>query len=456
MKSLETFSGLQEVLQPASGGVVGVGNNIYHSLGLLEIMPEARAVCNDEDTLLPVLQKKGYNIFCLEQSLGQKNTVFRNTANLLSHERVLKYLQNSNSQQPYLYIAKPSRKIEVLTQKNKWEVLGASSRANRFFESKVAFSRFLQKTDFPTYPREILFISEDNLTQVGSKFGWPLVIQFDRGVAGAGTFFVKKEDVSAFVKKHKSRQAVSSPFVEGKTVTLNGVVLKDGVVIGAPFLQISNETKLNKNESGTCGNDYGCDLGLSQKEMQVIFDTSHSLGEKMREFGFRGMFGLDFLVGDKVLLVEVNARPPASVPTFTFLEKIKDEVPLLGLHIADFLGIDLPLSCKDLSWQKMNAEHSGSKLILRNPKSETVELKRELAAGVYQFGKKLKFLSSDYSFFNLTGEDNFLLWTAGKGKNVNENMEIATLIFPNSVTTNGKLGSDFIDITQGVKKALGF
>ena len=83
----------------------------------------------------------------------------------------------------------------------------------------------------------------------------------------------------------------------------------------------------------------------------------------MKNCGYRGYFGLDFQINEateKVYLSENNARLTASTQFWTRLEIDQSVVPLLGYHLATFLGRRIsPNYITDISI-------CGSQLILRN------------------------------------------------------------------------------------------
>ena len=84
---------------------------------------------------------------------------------------------------------------------------------------------------------------------------------------------------------------------------------------------------------------------LTKKQIKDINGLSQKVGIIMKEKGYKGFFGLDFLVegdSDKIYLSEVNARLTASTSFYTYLEKGLGRTPLLIYHIASFLEKDIP------------------------------------------------------------------------------------------------------------------
>ncbi|MFC1721799.1 hypothetical protein ACFL0Z_02720 [Patescibacteria group bacterium] len=458
MKKMETFSDCQELLAPAAADLFAVGNTVYHGLGMWELVPAATIVCLDDDDLQRRVQADGGQVFSLEERLQKQNVIFRNTAKLLAQEEVISFLK-SRSDHPQLYISKPIKRLEIMAGKFGWELLGASSKLNKLFEDKVSFVKIMSAVGGDEIPREVCLIRKSRLESLGKKYGWPLAVQFSHGLAGAGTFFVEPDTLAEFVSQHEGKEGVVAPKLagRGKTITLNACVLPQGVILGAPFLQISGVSYLNKNEGGTCGNDYGVNLEIDQQQRRQVFEETMRIGELMRKQGYRGLFGIDYVVGDKVWLIEVNARPPASVPTYTQGEHDRNEVSLLGLHLLDSLGIPFDIDIDKLNDQKFHALLKGSKLIFRNLTSEAVTFSQDFSAGVYEIGgqEEFEFNRPATSLTALQDDKEALFWSVKSGKQVNSNIELATLILPRPATaTDGNLSVKVSELVAKLSKKL--
>jgi glutathione synthase/RimK-type ligase-like ATP-grasp enzyme len=457
MNQLTNFADCQKLLAAAADPVLAVGNNAYHGLGLAELLDDPKIVCADDDYLSRQLQADGVKVFSLERNLGKQNVIFRSTAGLLRQPATENFLKQQSGQ-PQLYIPKPSPRLEKLAQAKSWRLLSSQAPLNRQFEDKIEFTKLLQETKISPAPRAVTIISVDNLRAAVAKFGRPLVVQFSRGLAGAGTYFLQTEDdLKKLAAQTAGRAAVIAKKLSGPTVTLNAVVIESGVVVGAPFLQISNEPQLNSHPGGTGGNDYAVDLKLTSWQRQQIFDQTIAAGEIMRRQGYRGLFGIDFIAGDKICMIEINARPTASVPTFTQLEKINQEIPLLGLHLLDWLQIPFQLDIASVNQEKFAARHQASKLIFRNTEPVTVTARADYKAGVYKISETgdLSWLRPATSVAALQNSSETLLWSVRPGKKVSPNIELATMILSRPVTDGqGRLLPEIKKIISTVKVKL--
>ncbi len=445
---IKNFSDCQKLLAKEASNIFAVGLSAYHALGLLELIPEANVICLEDDGLVDNLLAEGKSIFCLEREIGDISSFERNTKSLLWHEKTQSFVRKK-TKNPKLYFSHSSIAIEsLLADDSETTVLNADAKTSRSFENKILFWKLLEENSIHNPSRGELRVSPDNLKGAGWKFGWPLVVQSSLGIAGAGTEFLDENEVRGFARDSLNKKVLVSEYIKGKTVTLNAVVSGEKVVVGEPFLQITGEGNLNANIGGTGGNDYGVELNLSQDQKGEIISVTKKVGRLMKEKGFKGLFGLDFIVdgNGEIFLIECNARPPASVPTYTQIESQTDVVSLLGLHLLEFL--DIPFGVEENPQFALE----GSKLILRNTEDCEVMINSNLKAGAYN--RDLEFVRTETNFTKLDPGE-ILVFPGKKGNKVNPNIELAIVHYPESVfEPNGKLQCDVLKLIQRLREKL--
>lgn len=434
IKKITNFADCQKLLAPLAGDIFALGNSVYHGLGIHEILPTAKLICLDDDNLLPELQRDKATVFSLMAEGTPAKEVFRSSANLLGAEGVRAFIKK-NSAQPRLYVPKVSRRLEIQAQAVGAQLLGASSELNHLFEDKISFTKKMAEWRLASAPRQDIEIFQSVLWDAAQSWGWPLVLQFNRGIAGEGTKFLENQkELIAFAAQNEGRRAVMAKYIKGKTVTLNACATRFGTVIGKPFWQITGETALNRNRGGTGGNDYCADLGLSQQQLDEVYRLTKFIGDKMIAAGYRGLFGLDLMVEEKITVIEINARPTASIPTYTQLEHAHEEIPLLGLHLLEFLSVPYELDVDQLNAAKAQSDYRGSKIIVRNTLDQPVVVRRDLAPGIYDWiEENLVFRRPAYRLTDVAETGECLVWTAKAGRQVNVNIEMVIVYFRQSV-----------------------
>jgi formate-dependent phosphoribosylglycinamide formyltransferase (GAR transformylase) len=189
----------------------------------------------------------------------------------------------------------------------------------------------------------------------------PLVVQWAHGHSGDGTVLVNSQaDLDAIQKKFPERPAKASSLIIGPSFTLNVVVESperakgEGIHIGNISCQLTGIAPFTDNIFTTVGNDWSIshDL-LSEEELEEAMALARKMAMKMRESGWKGLFGLD-IMRDKergrLYLIEINARQPASVAFESQIQESNRARGLPGLtifeaHVKALLGepVDRPI-----------------------------------------------------------------------------------------------------------------
>ncbi len=155
----------------------------------------------------------------------------------------------------------------------------------------------------------------------------PYILQWAHSHTGEGTLYV--EDISPIKEKFPEREARITQYIEGPVFTVN-VVVGDKIEIGNISSQITGLQPYTENRFASVGNDWSIP---SPKE--EIKEIALKVGERMRAAGWKGLFGIDVVHGDRVYLLEINARQPASATYESTLQKTNT---IFENHIKALLG----------------------------------------------------------------------------------------------------------------------
>ncbi len=168
----------------------------------------------------------------------------------------------------------------------------------------------------------------------------------------------------------------------------------------------------------------------------------------MREKGYLGFFGLDFLIDKQtkeVFLSENNARLTASTSFYTQLELKSEQIPLLAYHLLAFSNQNLLKGLPDR--QRVN-KIEGGEIIARNIFSQPIEVIKSLSTGIYD--KDFSLENESYCL-NDADKDDFWLNVAGEGRIVNPEIEMIKInTYGKVCDSKGDLNKVFGNI---VKKA---
>lgn len=405
-------------------------NDAKVALGLEKIIPNYHIVCIDDNSIIDYLIEDGVKVFCYERATGKRNCLFRSSSLLVAQPEVQKYLEQEvpDGKLAALFF-KPCGNPFAKFSQFKVTLLNNSPSINWPLENKIAFfERF--SLDFPLPPGEITNLGAVAYEDLIKKYGPKIVVQFGRGWAGNSTFFPKsKDEFDKLRDSYSKAKCKISAFIAGQTAINNACLFGDKVLVSAPFRQITGLAEYTPYAGGTCGNSWQ-ENDFSEAVGETTAKLTESLGEKMRQMKYRGIFGLDFLVTSegKVIIFENNARLTASIPMFTKLELRAGVVPLLAWHLVEFFGLTLMKEEFPSREQTMPAL-SGGQLVLRNTSQEIREVSQELTPGVYSFDgvSSWNFKRPGYTIGDLENDREFLILPAAVGREVAPGIEYLRL-----------------------------
>lgn len=461
-----------------------ITNDVERGLGLENILENFHIVCIDDNPIIDLIKIKGGKVFCLERELQKLNPIFRNSNKLLQQDIVQKYIAENTpkNEKPKVMFFKIAPNLERTCEELGYKILNTTSALNRKFENKISQYEVLKdsKVNFPK--TKITTLGDANYEDLFEELG-NFAVQYERGHTGSGTVFIKnKEDFEKEKAKFPKRTARISSLIEGSAWTLNACITRFGILYGGLSLQITGISKCTRKEGATVGNDWNFSEKLSNETKIEIERITKTVGEKMREDGFKGLFGLDFVIDKKgiVYLIEINARQPASTGIHTKLMVKQKQIPLQAFHIAEFLfenneeyfqflnqnfgqnlTDDTISAFINLQNKSAVTPTNAAQIIMRNTAKEKALINGSMQPGLYLFGgdlhsnkvlmgqkldykfypinedcdKSLVRTGDGYSIADLEGMEGFVLLIVSKGHFVNPEMEIARIQAPFSLLT---------------------
>ena len=174
----------------------------------------------------------------------------------------------------------------------------------------------------------------------------PVMLRRSRSSGGTGLTLVEDltELADAWPKLDEAFVSVA-PFVpDARPINIGAVVWDDGVSIHPASLQVIGHPALTRRPFGYCGNDFGAFADLDAGTIDAIETSTTRIGEWLRRSGYRGAFGVDYLVKDGVpLFTEVNPRFQGSTHLSAEISVRRDEPCILLEHVAAHLGLERPV-----------------------------------------------------------------------------------------------------------------
>jgi hypothetical protein len=197
--------------------------------------------------------------------------------------------------------------------------------------------------------------------------GYPLILQFGFSHTGEGTHLIDSEEkLARFQDKFPKRLARTLRYIDGEVFTVNAVVAGDTTLVGNISFQITGLAPFADLPYSTVGNDWALPQKiLSPGQLTEIRSMAESVGKRLGEAGWRGLFGIDVICETKtgkIYLIEINARQPASTTLESQLQKkAGDGLTVFDAHIRALRGEKNVGTLQDI--------HDGAQIVQRVTKS---------------------------------------------------------------------------------------
>jgi hypothetical protein len=212
-------------------------------------------------------------------------------------------------------------------------------------DSKIVTTRLAARAGVASVPHVLARINSYNtLRAVARHLGPDLVVQLPHGDSGKTTFFISTQD--DFRRHQKAIR--SAPEVKVmrrircRPATLEACITRQGTLVGPLLTELTGCPDLTPYRGGWCGNELAWDAFSPDVRYQA-HQAARALGAVLRHGGYRGCFGLDFLLDldtDLLYLGELNPRLTGATPLTSQAALDRGLAPLVLYHLAEWLDID--------------------------------------------------------------------------------------------------------------------
>lgn len=432
--------------------IFGVGVYAFNRLGPEEFIDNYRLLCL-RYSLDTTLIEKDLEVFSLEKGMGIYHLdVPRNSTSVLAHERTKAYLKRFKN--PLIIPYKPSTKMLRRAEENDWRVAANPMRfGKKLFEDKIKFRRLLERLGVAVPEGEIRGVRDLNFEEFKKRYGLPFFVQHPKSGGGKGNFLISEwrdfvrmlKDLKEMEEKRGGGEVLVARFIRGSSPSLTGCVTKYGILSTSLQDQILDADCLF-NKPGRlglfCGHDWTKAKYGSRLERQAD-EIVEKVGQHFKKLGYKGIFGLDFVLDErrnKLYVVECNPRLLGSFPTITMAQIRNGEPPILGFHLLEFLGIDYELDVEAVK-AAMRVRRLGAQMLLHNLEQAWAETTKQIRPGVYRLRRgKLKYLRRGYKLSHLRKKYEFLI-TEGvpvKGSFFSPNRRLVRILCLRGVLKEGK------------------
>jgi glutathione synthase/RimK-type ligase-like ATP-grasp enzyme len=314
---------------------------VERALGLETLLSNYHIICYEDSAIIDQLLAQGVSVHCLAREASSEQ-IRKTTAAMLGSEFVRQLIGKiTNGNKFLLQTFYPTAPFFFQAKTYNCAVLNNDPRIGDQYMDKFQAAELLNKRNVPVPQFFIADINEQSWTQLLQQLGSPkIVLQNHKSHTGLGTYIVNSEaEFSELQSSFAHNQFKFSRFVTGDSWTINGCIAKDQIYIHGLSFQITGVPQLTNYAGSTVGNDWAYASKLPTATLESVMQITRQVGEIMQLSGYRGLYGIDFVIGEQVYVIEINARQTANMPMQSYLELRHQLTPLQLLHLSEFLDI---------------------------------------------------------------------------------------------------------------------
>lgn len=410
---------LKQQFEQINSSLFGAGVNAFNRLGLEKISSSYR-ILNYNYTLDTELIKKEVEIFPSYPKKCRKyfSRRRRNATTILDDPRIQKYLRQFPD--PAILVYKPSEKMEEIVKENNWKLIANSTDFGKnTLENKSKFREILKNIGVPPSPGKTTSVQQLHYGRLMNKYGLPLVMQHPTRGGGKGTFFINnKQDFDNALEKITSSKpaenVIISQYIDGPSPSTTGCATKGGILSVNLQHQLLDIPQLYQSDKGAglfCGHDWSASDFPEEINRQAN-EYTEKVGQYLRKQGYKGIFGLDFVLDKRkkqLYVTECNPRLLGSYPVMNMVQMLNQEPLLLAFHVLEFLNIDYSIDPARINDQ-LRQKKTGAQMILHNLTERQTKNHAEVAPGVYELkNSRLHYKRAGYDLEHLKNKEEFLI-----------------------------------------------
>ncbi len=369
------------------GTIVSAAAETIQLLPLEGALPNLALATSFRHPWIDLWRWNGIRTFCLEESFPDAPAT---TTELLLHPATLEWLSSLPAPVRVL-VFKPEDRVEQTLGRAGIELLNPHAGLSRRLENKLNFPALAAEAGLDSLPYSFFTLSDAlEPATVFDELGDRVIIQFAKGFSGNRTFLVRSGDEFRAVRdRFRDRKCRICAFRDGATWTANGCVVSPfQVTVRPPFMQITRWSDYRDGLPPTVGSRGNLWAPPAPDVAQWITTAMEATGRMLGRYGFRGIFGADFLHtpdDGRTVMIEINPRLVASIPILTPIEMTRG-MPLIAAHILALTSDEIQQEIEPIE-----IPTRGGQIIFRGSDEGVDALSREMGSGIYR-------VSSDRGF----------------------------------------------------------
>jgi hypothetical protein len=366
----------------------------HSCLGACPTIPIRIVTCVDDSITHDLIEEReGIRFFSLEAKAGERHEGSDSAIDRIvpafeaELEGSLRECSERSSEQRWVFLASiSSRTLSEFAARMGHILISNPPNLCHWLTSKQNLFRKLADLNLPRIPGRWTKLSEARYSELARELGATFVAQLSHGTSGSGTAFINSETEYARAAERFGYGPVwVAPDLGGLSVNINAIAMSEGVLVSYPSVQLVGLQMLQSGPGMYCGNDYVATADISSSIISSVVQQTAVIGRCIASLGFRGLFGLDFVIdlsSSKAYAVDLNPRWQGSTAPLTLAESKTGRFPLVAAGLACGLGLigeSELLRRRDDFLQPVKASH----ISLRAADSRWSEITAALPPGVY-------------------------------------------------------------------------
>jgi glutathione synthase/RimK-type ligase-like ATP-grasp enzyme len=377
---------------------------------------------------------------------------------LLNHPGVADRLRRSGSGGGVLFLMFGAY-TEALARNLGLTVAFPPAKLRQHLDNKVTTTHLANRAGIPSVPNVLARVDTyAALRRVAHALGPDLVVQLPYGDSGTTTFFISSAaDFHAYADQIAAQPAVKiTQRIRCRQATLEGCVTRYGTLVGPLMTEMIGFAELTPYAGGWCGNEVfgaGASATFSPDIRRQAQQIAIAMGDQLRQEGYWGVFGLDFLIDQDtgaLYLGELNPRITGVTPLTSQAALDQNDIPLLLFHLLEWFGVEYALDVEQFNRRWVDAEQttSWSQLIIEHTTDAAETVTQVPATGIWRLEPDgtLQFSRPVFQPQAVAGDtEAFFLRTVDPGHTLERGQSIGRLL------TRGRLMTDDYRLTERAK-----
>ncbi len=289
------------------------------------------------------------------------------TAQLLEHPRIVAAIRDAGVQKIAVLPYVCSTGLEEVCEQQGHVLFAPPAALVRELEEKESAHAFLSETCPDAVIPSVIRRFGDHRWEQGSA-GYAVQRIGSVYSGGKGTMLVRSEDAWHALAIEPDTMVKIATFIDGPSLNVNACAVERGIIVTDASLQVIGPETCAVNAAAYCGNDWETARELPRSIHAEIEKLTTQVGGALHARGYRGWFGIDFLLdrkSNRVHVTEVNPRLQGSTSLLMTTQGLQGMTTLMTYHLAAHLHLDADINPQTVS-DEYRATASGGHLLLRN------------------------------------------------------------------------------------------